>query len=241
MICYDEYGKDNDEIIIFLPGAGVLDTFYHYYYLEKEYRLIVPHLPGTGENASVIYDPKKTTEELIKLIESFNTKVGIIGHSLGGQLVLRLLDKRQDLFKYAIILSAEVTVDKKIIKLYTSLSKAQTSLMKIDWLIKIQCAYWGFPHGVAVKMCKYLKNTTADVYASFFERMLDINELNYQNISVPMLAICGKSELRSMKESLKLLGKNKNCKTLMIKGNHDFVMRKHQYLSIIISEYIKEF
>ena len=240
MLYYDEYGKENEEIIVLLSGAGVLDTFYHFYALDKVYHLVVPHLPGTGVNASKVYDPEKTTKDLIELIESFNTKVGIIGHSLGGQLTLRLLDKRGDLFKYAVILSAEVIADKRMIKLYTSMASLQTSLMKMDWLVKLQCVYWGFPIDVARKMCKYLKNSTKEVYASYFERTLELKELDYQNIKVPMMAICGKSELKSMKDSLKLLSKNENCKTMMIKGSHDFVMRNHKELLKIIIEYIKE-
>lgn len=241
MLYFDEYGKENKEIIVFLCGAGVLDTFYHFYELKKEYRLIIPHLPGVGENASKIYDPEKTVEELIELIESFNVKVGIIGHSLGGQIALRLLNKKADLFKYGIILSAEVIIDQKMIKLYTSLSSIQTSLMKMDCLVKLQCSYWHFPKDVVLRMCKYLKNSTKEVYASYFEKTLDLNELDYLNIEVPMLAICGKSELKSMKESLKLLGNNVHCKTVMAKGNHDFVMRNHKELMKIIGKYIKEY
>ena len=52
MLYYDEYGKENEEIIVLLSGAGVLDTFYHFYALDKVYHLVVPHLPGTGVNAS---------------------------------------------------------------------------------------------------------------------------------------------------------------------------------------------
>ena len=45
----------------------------------------------------------------------------------------------------------------------------------------------------------------------------------YLSIKVPMLAICGSGEVKDMKLSLDMLGKNACCQTMILsKAGHDF-------------------
>lgn len=90
MLHYDEYGSPNHPTILLLPGAGALDTFNQQYVFADSYRLLVLHLPGSGKASGVVYDPHKTTQELLELIQSLHQKVGVIGHSLGAQIAVRL-------------------------------------------------------------------------------------------------------------------------------------------------------
>lgn len=240
MIHYDEYGRKDAPVIIMLGGAGTLDTFAHQYFLSAKYRLIIPHLPGSGVNADVIYNPEKIKNELYELIESFNQKVGIMGHSLGGQLTLMLICERQELFKWAIVLSAMVKKDEKLLRSYAKLAKAEANMMKWKWLIKLQGICWGFDEKQIDYMAEYSAKMTPEVFASFFENTLDISDYDYLNIRIPVLAMCGKSELKIMKESLEIIGLNKNIQTVQIKGSHDFVMRKSAILNNILIDFIKE-
>ncbi|MGN1406222.1 MAG: alpha/beta fold hydrolase [Erysipelotrichaceae bacterium] len=240
MIHYDEYGRKNAPVIIMLGGAGTLDTFAHQYFLSANYHLIVPHLPGSGVNADVLYNPENVKKELFELIESFNQQVGIIGHSLGGQLVVMLISERQELFKWAIVLSAMVKRDEKMLKSYSKLAKTEASMMKWKWLIKLQGLYWGFNEKQIEYMAEYSARMTPEVFASFFENTMDINDYDYLNIKIPVLAICGKSELKIMKESLEILSLNRNIETVQIKGSHDFPMRQSAILNNILIDFIKE-
>ena len=50
----EEFGKENDEIIIMLHGANFVHSFGGQYTLAKEYHLIVPHLMGFGDHTDRI-------------------------------------------------------------------------------------------------------------------------------------------------------------------------------------------
>ena len=240
MIHFDEYGRKDAPVIVMLCGAGTLDTFVHQYFLSANYHLIVPHLPGSGVNADVIYNPEKVKKELYELIESFNQKVGLMGHSLGGQIALMLISERQQLFKWALILSAMVKKDEKMIKTYSKFSKAEAKMMKWKWLIKLQCIYWCFNEKQIDYMAEYSCRITPEVFASFFENTMDINEYDYLNIKIPVLAICGRNELKIIKESLDILSLNRNIQTMQLKGSHDFPMKQSAILNNVLIDFIKE-
>ena len=70
MLHYDEYGSPGSPPLLLLHGAAALDTFSQQYDLAERYRLIVPHLPGAGENAGQVYHPEETVKELLELISS---------------------------------------------------------------------------------------------------------------------------------------------------------------------------
>lgn len=101
---YDEYGDKRKPTILLLHGAGVLDTFAKQYdELSKQYHLLVPHLPGAGKAASFAYVPDATDHDLLELISSLpNKPIGVIGHSLGAQIAIRLVSKMPARFQFAI-------------------------------------------------------------------------------------------------------------------------------------------
>ena len=88
MIQFDEYGNRNNPTILLLHGAGALDTFTRQYCFANKYHLVVPHLPGAGENAHIPYLPAETISLLHELIKSLHKEnIGVVGHSLGAQIV----------------------------------------------------------------------------------------------------------------------------------------------------------
>ena len=62
----------------------------------------------------------------------------------------------------------------------------------------------------------------------------------YQKVRVPMLAICGSREVRDMRDSLTLLGKNPHCETMLLPGcGHDFPMRRSGVLNPLINRFLE--
>ena len=103
MLYYDEYGSKENPTIMLLHGAGALDTFCRQYCFSDKYHLVVPHLAGAGKAATEIYEPEKTVEELFALIKALHKKrIGVIGHSLGGQIAIMLVSKQPELFDFAV-------------------------------------------------------------------------------------------------------------------------------------------
>lgn len=241
---YDEYGDKRKPTILLLHGAGVLDTFAKQYdELSKQYHLLVPHLPGAGKAASFAYVPDATDHDLLELISSLpNKPIGVIGHSLGAQIAVRLVSKMPAYFQFAIFLSAWVVPDPLMSKVYCSLAPFCAALLHFKWLVAMQGQYWNFSQKQIETMSQYSKQISASVYRSFFAHTLDLSHLpEYQNVSISMLAICGSQEIKAMKVSLVVLSENPHCKTILLsKASHDFPMRNAQELNLILTRFIKK-
>ena len=119
MIYYDEYGNRENPTILMLHGAGALDTFSRRYCFSEKYHLVVPHLPGAGKAADQVYEPEKTKQALYTLIAGLNKeKIGLIGHSLGGQIAVMLASEHPELFSFAVFLSAWVNPKPQTVQMY---------------------------------------------------------------------------------------------------------------------------
>lgn len=239
MIYYDEYGNRNNPTILMLHGAGALDTFSHQYCFSDQYHLIVPHLPGAGKAADIVYEPEKTKQDLYELITGLHKEeIGVIGHSLGGQIAVMLVSERPELFSFAVFLSAWVNPRPDTIKMYCSLSGMSVKMLHWGWLVRFQGKYWNYSAEQAEYMAQYSKLITLQVYSSFFVNTLNLSKLpSYASVSIPMYAICGSKEVKDMKSSLNLLSENPHCKSVILqKANHDFPMRNAEELNKILAE-----
>ncbi len=244
MLHYDEYGNKENPTILLLHGAGALDTFCRQYCFADKYHLVVPHLAGAGKAADEIYEPDKIVKELFALIENLHKeRIGVIGHSLGGQIAIMLVSKQPAFFNFAIFLSAWVNPKPKTIRRYSSLAGLSAKMFHWEWLVRLQGKYWHYTTEQANNMVEYSKLITPQVYRSFFANTLALSKLpEYQAVKIPMLAICGSKEVRDMKTSLTLLAGNQNCKTITLQGvNHDFPMRNAKELNLILAKFILEY
>ena len=135
MIYFDEYGERKNPTILLLHGAAALDTFCNQYCFSMQYHLVVPHLHGAGKSADKVYDPKLMKQKLFTLIDNLHKeKIGVIGHSLGGQLAVMLVCERPERFSFAIFLSAWVNPNPKTIGMYCSLAGVTTKILHWKWL-----------------------------------------------------------------------------------------------------------
>ena len=244
MIAYDTYGNKENPTILMLHGAGALDAFSRQYCFSDKYHLVVPHLPGAGKVADEVYDPAKTKQELLELIASLHKeKIGVIGHSLGGQMAVMLVSERPEWFSFAVFLSAWVNPKPDTIKMYCSLSGISAKMLHWGWLVRFQAKYWNYTAEQAEYMAEYSKKITPQVYRSFFANTLDLSKLpSYGKVCVPMYAICGSKEVKDMKSSLKLLAENPHCQTMILpKANHDFPMRNAEELNRILEEVFSQY
>ena len=243
MMHYDEYGDKGRPTILLLHGAGALDTFAAQYYLSERYRLIVPHLSGAGVNAGQVYEPKRTVEELLELVEGLGEeRIGVIGHSLGAQLAVMLASRRPRLFDYAVFLSAWASPTERSIRGYCRLAGMSARLLHCKGIVRLQGRYWGFSPEQSKYMAEYSQKITAEVWRSFFENTLRLSELpEYMQVKLPMYAVCGRWETKEMRQSLELLGKNPHCRTLILKGaGHDYPMKNAKKLNGILEEILEK-
>lgn len=241
MLYFDEYGNKDNPTILLLHGAGALDTFCNQYCFSERYHLIVPHLYGAGKSADKVYNPDMMKRELLELIDSLHKeKIGVIGHSLGGQLAIMLVCERPSQFRFAVFLSAWVNPNLKTVKMYCSLAGMAAKMLHIKWLVRFQGKYWNYTKEQAEYMAEYSRLITPQVYRSFFAYILDLRNVpTYLHIKIPMLAICGSGEVKDMKLSLDMLGKNACCKTMILpRAGHDFPMRNSSQLNTVLNDFL---
>jgi len=108
-LAYDEYGKENNQTLLFLHGFG--ESRYTWRFitkpLSKKYHLVTVDLKGFGESPKT-EDEDYSVYDQAKLIENFIEKRGlknltIVGRSFGGgvALVLALMQEKK-MFKHNI-------------------------------------------------------------------------------------------------------------------------------------------
>ncbi|WP_202961128.1 hypothetical protein [Bifidobacterium tsurumiense] len=64
----EEFGKDNDSIIVMLHGANFVHTFGRQYSLAADFHLIIPHIMGFGGEAERVFDTETCITELAEYI-----------------------------------------------------------------------------------------------------------------------------------------------------------------------------
>lgn len=101
----EEYGKENNSIIVMLHGANFVHCYGRQYSLANSFHIIVPHIMGFGDEAGRIFYTDTCCAELVNMIRSLNKKVLLVGFSLGAQLAFKLVSEYPELFYSAIIVS----------------------------------------------------------------------------------------------------------------------------------------
>lgn len=244
MIFFDEYGNKKNPTLLMLHGAGALDTFCRQYCFSEKYHLVVPHLGGAGKAAGEAYEPERAKRALWALIESLHkTKIGVVGHSLGGQLAVRLVSERPDLFSFAVFLSAWVNPKPATVERYCRFSGIASRMLHLKGLVRLQGNYWNYTREQADALVASSQKITPHIYESFFVHTLDVSKLpSYRSVRVPMFAMCGSRETKDMKTSLQLLAENPSCQARVLpKANHDFPMRNARELNAVLEKIFAEY
>lgn len=242
MIYFSEYGNKENPTILILHGAGATDSFTCQYCLKEKYHLIIPHLFGSGKEMDKVYEPESQISAIVELIKHLNKeKIIIMGHSLGAELAVALVSRYPEFFEKGIFLSAWLFQSEKSLQFYTNISKKIYFVYKFPWLIKLQNKYWRYTKEQSDFMVEYSGKIKKEQVSAWFTNRIKLNELpEYENVQIPMLAVCGSKETKEIKHSLLELGKrNTYCKTMVLKGRtHAFPIRKSKQTNEIILDFL---
>ena len=240
---FDAYGDSKNPTLVLLHGAAALDTFAHQYdALTQRFYVLVPHLPGAGEAAAEAYNPQETADALANWIASLGVgKVYLMGHSVGGQLAVKLVCEHEELFCRAVFLSAWLISSEKSVKNLSNLARLSYGAIKNASLLRMQAKYWGLTPEQAEKLVAYSQKIKKNTYVGFYANRILLKKLpGYPRVKIPMLAMCAKGETAEMKASLDALGKqNTNCLTVVFpQGSHDFVLRNYSLLNPMLMDFL---
>jgi len=240
---FDTYGDAKNPTLVLLHGAAALDTFAHQYeMLSARFHVLVPHLPGAGEAAAQAYDPQATCDALAAWIGSLGVgKVLLMGHSIGGQLAVKLVSEHESLFSRAVFLSAWLISTDANMRLFAGVAKMSYGAIKNASLLRMQAKYWGMTAEQTEKLVAYSPRITKETYVGFYANRINLEDLTgYSAVTIPMLAMCARGETAEMKQSLNALGEqNTNCLTVLFpQGSHDFVLRNSSLLNPMLLDFL---
>ena len=139
---YKEYGSKNNDTIILLHGGGL--SWWNYIdeigLLEDEFHIVIPILDGHSNSDTNFTSIESNALEIINFInDNYNGKVKLIGGlSLGGQILLEILSRKNDICDCAIIestLAIPMKATYKMIRLAFSMSYG---LISKKWFSQMQ-------------------------------------------------------------------------------------------------------
>ena len=202
---YVEYGKENKEVIILLHGGGL--SWWNYREvaerLQLQYHVILPILDGHADSDRDFTTIEANAEEIIEFIEEqFGGSVFFIGGlSLGGQVLLEILTKRENICRYAFVESALAVPSKITHAMIAPAFGSCYGLIKHRWFSKLQFK------SLRIK---------PELFEEYYR---DTGKITKKN----MIAFLQENSVYAMKESL---GRCKAKVYVLVGEKESFVMKK---------------
>ena len=208
---FKETGSEKDETIIFLHGGtmagwmwdGQVRTF-------KEYHCIIPDLPEHGKSIDLKpFTISDSAEMIIKIIRdhTVNGKAHLVGISLGGQIIVKILSRNPELVDHVLISGAIVRTiphTESLLKLLNYAIKEYGPVKDTEFFIKANMRTYNLPKNLFDKF----KESTLLINPDSLERILTENLVfklpnNLEKVDVPVLVMTGEKDYRIIKESTK--------------------------------------
>ena len=247
---FAETGKRDAQSIVFIHGAGVTDWMWKpqtdYF---SDWDCILPHLPDHGQSVNLkLTNQKECAEMLLGLIQkrANGGKAHIVGHSLGGQLVILMAAMDPGLILNSVACSANFKrmflMDLMAKPIFYKLSVA---MMKSESILDTQVKQFGLKDPVMIAGAKQdFRLLTAD-------RLQRQYEVGYYQAAlpkglekspVPTLILAGKKEPGIIIESARMaLASLPDAKAFLVKdANHVWTWTKSTVLNLLIENWIQD-
>lgn len=202
-----EYGKSNKDIIILLHGGGLLWWNYEEVseILKSNYHVILPILDGHSGSDRDFTSIENNANEIIEYIDNnYNGNVKLIGGlSLGAQILLDILSKRDNICEYAIIESALVCPMKMTNILIESSINMSYGLINKKWFSKLQFKSLKIKKELFDKYYIDSSNITKNNMISFLKANSNYHLKNIKTNKSKSIVIVGSKERPIMIKSAK--------------------------------------
>ena len=204
-----EYGKSNEDIIMLLHGGGL--SWWNYEevseILKSNYHVILPILDGHSGSDRDFTSIENNANEIIEYIDNnYNGNVKLIGGlSLGAQILLDILSKRDNICEYAIIESALVCPMKMTNKLIELLINMSYGLINKKWFSKLQFKSLKIKEELFDKYYIDSSNITKDNMISFLKANSNYHLKNIKTNKSKSIVIVGSKERPIMIKSAKII------------------------------------
>lgn len=209
---YEEYGKENEKIIVMLHGAFFTYSFGRQYKLSDKYRIILPHIMGFGNHTEKVFDTEKVVEELRELISGLGKRVVLVGFSLGAQLAYELLCNNQELFEKAILVSPWLIKSRKEMPEIIRINERQLEDLKNKTKCRLISLMNGLPKAQRDEFIEQMQHVDIETVRNAVDNGIILTD-SFRNVRVPVQVLAGGKEQASIIETAKRMSEmNPNCK-----------------------------
>lgn len=204
-----EYGKSNKDIIMLLHGGGL--SWWNYEevseILKSNYHVILPILDGHSGSDRDFTSIESNANEIIEYIDNnYNGNVKLIGGlSLGAQILLDILSKRDNICEYTIIESALVCPMKMTNILIESSINMSYGLINKKWFSKLQFKSLKIKEELFDKYYIDSSNITKDNMISFLKANSNYHLKNVKTNKSKSIVMVGSKERPIMIKSAKII------------------------------------
>ncbi len=210
----EEYGKENEQIIVMLHGANFVHSFGRQYVLAENYHLIIPHLMGYGNETDKIFDTEAQVRELATYIASLGQKVLLVGFSLGAQVAFKLVTEHEELFTAAILVSPWLDKNEAMLQYAMKQNEKQFHSFKKRWFCNLVGMMNGLPKEQRKEFVEQMQNLKIETVHNAVDNGITLESVKgFENVKIPVYALAGEKEQKEVTESVKELAKcNPNCR-----------------------------
>lgn len=206
-----ESGKQHDKTIVFLHGSGSNSNMWlkHIVALDNTFHCIAPDFPGHGKSNHIEWsDLDEVADVVAELIKTKgHGKVHVVGLSLGGSLIYKLLEKYPELIDKAIIDGASAVPIKGSSFVIFGVNLT-SPFLKTNMMTKIMAKSLGIPDSEYYAFKQDIRMVSKK---SFRRAMSQANrlkvDLNNCTFNSPIFFVSGETESETMHNSHSILSK----------------------------------
>jgi pimeloyl-ACP methyl ester carboxylesterase len=235
-----EGGKQHAKTIVFLHGSGSNSNMWlkHIAVLNSSFHCIAPDFPGHGKSNQIEWTNLDEVSDVIaELIKTRgHGKVHIVGLSLGGSVIYKLLDRYPDLIEKAIIDGASAVPIKGSSFVIFGV-KLTSPFLKTNMMINIMAKSLGIPDEEHAAFKEDIKMVSRK---SFRRAMSQANRLkiDIENCSFnsPTFFVSGETESETMHSSHSVLSKkipDSQCAWYPAKGHAWMVSDINTHIQLV--------
>ena len=205
-----ETGNKSMPSIMFIHGGGISGWMWqkqveHF----RDYHCLVPDLPEHGKSINEgLLSISDCADRMADLIESKanNRKAHVVGHSLGGKVVVELLSRRPDLVDHAVVASA-LFRPMFLLNLFHRpfVYKLTVAMLRNRGLLALTTKQLKFPDEFYLENSKEdFKRLTSDSLYRIYEQLYQYQKIpaGLVKANVPTLIMAGDKEPKAMRQSV---------------------------------------
>ncbi len=160
---------------------------------------------GFGKEAGRVFDTDICIRELAGYIRSIDSKVLLIGFSLGAQLAFKLISEYPDLFYAAIIVSPWLNKEQPELSEVLRMNEKQFYSLKKKWLCNIIGMMNGLPSAQRKEFVRQMQEVKVETIRNSVDNGITFDGVRgFENVDFPVIALAGAKEQQSVLNSVLL-------------------------------------